>query len=194
MAQQPATDKQLGFIKDLATKRQYPSAGQTVIEASILERINDALGDKPLAKGEASMAIDYLLSRPRVVAGVIAPATKETLADLPPCKYAVDADNGAKVYVEVVERKGGRRYLNRLLGAPGDWQRIFMGAKDVTHWAAKVRAATYVDPVGGAHHAGPKAAAIRFSREFKCCSACGSPLSDPESEARGMGPICAAKF
>lgn len=40
----------------------------------------------------------------------------------------------------------------------------------------------------------PKAAAIAYGREFGQCSCCGRELSDPESIALGIGPVCAAKY
>lgn len=40
----------------------------------------------------------------------------------------------------------------------------------------------------------PLEAAIAYGRETGSCSCCGRELSDPESIARGIGPICADKF
>ena len=40
----------------------------------------------------------------------------------------------------------------------------------------------------------PKAAAIAYGRETGSCSCCGRELTDPESVAAGIGPICAGKF
>lgn len=41
--------------------------------------------------------------------------------------------------------------------------------------------------------AGPKAASIRYGQEIGCCGVCGRTLTDEESRAKGIGPICAAK-
>ena len=40
----------------------------------------------------------------------------------------------------------------------------------------------------------PEAAAVRYSKHFTVCAVCGSPLSDPESMERGLGPVCAERF
>ena len=40
----------------------------------------------------------------------------------------------------------------------------------------------------------PRAAAIRYARETGECSCCGRELTDPESIALGIGPICAARW
>lgn len=42
--------------------------------------------------------------------------------------------------------------------------------------------------------ADPKAAALRYAAETDECSVCGRLLTDPDSKAAGIGPVCAAKF
>lgn len=42
--------------------------------------------------------------------------------------------------------------------------------------------------------ADPKSAAIAYGRKFGCCSICKRELSDPESIAAGIGPVCSARF
>jgi len=39
----------------------------------------------------------------------------------------------------------------------------------------------------------PANAATRYGRELGICSVCGRPLTDPESRAAGIGPVCAGK-
>jgi hypothetical protein len=40
----------------------------------------------------------------------------------------------------------------------------------------------------------PLAAAVSHGRTTGQCAVCNRPLSDPESVARGIGPVCAGKF
>lgn len=42
--------------------------------------------------------------------------------------------------------------------------------------------------------ADPRAAAVAYGRLVGCCALCGRRLEDSESVARGIGPICAAKY
>lgn len=42
--------------------------------------------------------------------------------------------------------------------------------------------------------ADPEAAAVAYGKKFGTCSCCGRELSDPESVAKGIGPICASKW
>lgn len=187
-AQYPATPKQLSFIRSLARERQVPVAGRDAREVVVIERIMDVLGEKDVSKGEASDAITYLLSRPRVAALGEWP----DLSDIPPSKYMITGADGDPVQVEIVERRGGRRYLNHLIGAPGTWRRERVSAANSRAWAEKIRGAALQDGSRLLH--GPEAAAVRFSREHVVCAACMSPLSDAESIARGLGPVCAGRF
>lgn len=62
------------------------------------------------------------------------------------------------------------------------------------------------DPAPGATYTGkiqsqlraiaadPKEAMARYGRETGQCGVCSRPLEDPESVARGIGPVCAKKF
>lgn len=40
----------------------------------------------------------------------------------------------------------------------------------------------------------PMAAAIAYGKEFGICACCGRELTNPESIAKGIGPICATRF
>jgi hypothetical protein len=42
--------------------------------------------------------------------------------------------------------------------------------------------------------ADPQAAAIAYGKKFGKCSVCAKELSDPESVARGIGPVCAERY
>lgn len=42
--------------------------------------------------------------------------------------------------------------------------------------------------------ADPKGSAIAYGKMMGACSCCGRPLTDPESVAAGIGPICASKW
>jgi hypothetical protein len=42
--------------------------------------------------------------------------------------------------------------------------------------------------------ANPFEAVVAFGKQFGKCSICNRPLSDPESVAAGVGPICRSKF
>ena len=84
------------------------------------------------------------------------------------------SNNAGAVYV-----KEGDTYLGKVLGGR------FLKVRDCTEEQAGriITAAT-----------NPEAAAIAYGKQFGKCSVCARELSDPESVARGIGPICADKY
>lgn len=105
---------------------------------------------------------------------------------VPDSDYAIIPEDGVVQFYRVKRGKKGSRwdgfvFVSRLYGAPGDWRTVPVrgGLK------------TMVLAVLGQD---PQAAAVAFSREHGVCACCGSPLSDPESIALGLGPICVKRF
>ncbi len=103
----------------------------------------------------------------------------------PDSKYAITgADGVLRFYNLRTGKKGqwkGVRFLDLLVGHPGDWASFpvkGLNRKFVMDEIAK----------------NPKAAALRYAEEFTRCAVCDSPLSDPESIAAGIGPVCATRF
>lgn len=105
--------------------------------------------------------------------------------DLPASKYALHDEDGLKFYDVRIGKAGTRwdgfRFVDRLVGHPGDWARYPI--------KGEARKSVLADI---AQH--PRESAVLFSTEFTVCAVCGSPLSDPESLARGLGPVCAERF
>lgn len=108
---------------------------------------------------------------------------KAEIRTVPDSMYALDTPDGLAFY-EVKTGKGrwdGYKFVSRLLGSPGDFRRI----------PVKGSASS---AVMGQISLDPKAFAIRFSKEFTVCAACGAALTDPESRELGLGPTCVKKF
>jgi hypothetical protein len=106
--------------------------------------------------------------------------------DVPASKYALYDGDGKIIFYEVRIGKAGTRwdgfrFVDHLVGHPGDWARYPV--------KGEARKQLLLD-IG----MNPKAAAVRFSKHFTICAVCSSPLSDPESVAAGLGPICAQRF
>lgn len=103
---------------------------------------------------------------------------------VPDSKYALYDDEGKIIFYEVKTGKGKwahMQFVDHLVGAPGDWQHYPVKGE------AKRRVLLDIDM-------NAKAAAVRFGKHFTVCACCGSPLSDPDSIAAGVGPVCAARF
>lgn len=108
--------------------------------------------------------------------------------DVPDSKYALVREGSTDdqtVFYEVRSgRKGkwtGFQFLDRLVGAPGDWRRTPVKGTAKKNIIAEIAVS-------------PKAAAARYGKEFTACGVCNSPLSDLESMALGIGPVCAKRF
>ena len=104
----------------------------------------------------------------------------------PPSKYAINTQSGL-VFFEVSSWKRKAegvevRYLKRLVGHPGTWLKVKFNPKQEA-WI-----------LGQLEAQGPKALAKLYALEHKCCAKCGSPLSDPLSLERGIGPDCWKSF
>lgn len=174
---QPATEKQLGFIHSLLKSRDLPVAGKDHAEALLIERCFDVMGQKDIAKHEASAVIDYLKARPMVASK----GTGPDLTAVPESKYALIDGDGVTRFYEVVRRKSGAVFVNLLIGHPGDWKRVYL---------SKARQ----NSVGVRIAGNPKAAAKLFADRHGVCAKCLSPLSDEESIRAGLGPICRNAF
>lgn len=193
---------------------------KTVIRSEINE---DGSLTAFVAKKATSPVIDALLNScpkkpvattaaPTYPASVTAPAGQELtwaqikanaialLAEVPASykgiKYAVpNTDKNSQsafVFYEVKEYKG-KRYLNRLQGAPGDWTRKFVKYADYAGIVERIKTAAYVTNENESL-TGPMAAAARFSDMYTICACCGAKLSNGKSIAKKFGPTCAKKF
>lgn len=101
------------------------------------------------------------------------------IRQLKPCRYALRKKDGTVSFFEVSEYKG-KTYLRLLSGAPGDYQRHKMDL--VTQFKAV------------SHLLDDPAAAVKlYADERNVCAKCHSPLTDADSRARGLGPVCAGK-
>jgi hypothetical protein len=101
-------------------------------------------------------------------------------------RFAVDNEDGATNSISfwwIVPNEGpnGTRYfLRQVIGGHEAPVRVRMSPEAMISIARKIA----VDP---------KAAMLRFGREIGECGHCGRVLTNDESRARGIGPVCAGK-
>ena len=208
------TPKQVKFLKSLATERDW--TGLDVASVRLIKTVNrsELNEDGSLVtfvdRKLVSPVINKLLACPKIA---VAPAPGKPAAELTwaevkanaqalllevpasykGIKYAVPtADNAGYVFYEVKEYKG-KRYLNRLQGAPGDWNRKFVKYADYAGVIERIKDAAYTT-IEGEALTGPMAAAARFSDMYTICACCGAKLSNAKSIADKFGPVCSKKF
>lgn len=101
-------------------------------------------------------------------------------------RYALHWEDEGWFFYEVTKGKANTRwdgytFIRRLIGAPGAYKKINMKASDR-------------DEAFAAIEENPKQAMLDYGLHSGVCGRCSSPLSDPESLARGIGPKCASKM
>lgn len=201
----PPTGAQLALIRRLLGERDWQNADNPryvkrveVIGAALRQAwdgdlINDTLfkaGEPPLPKQGASMMIDWLKTQPAHKAVEREDTFGPSVSDLPRAdivpagRYAIDTNDGAHNDIAFYRvdrpdegRWAGYVFVKLLVG--GDEQRVpFAMTRGVLLRIAEV---------------GAEAASLRYGREIGECGVCGITLTNDESRARGIGPICAAK-
>lgn len=111
-------------------------------------------------------------------------AAKRRLPDattVPAGRYAVEMDGVLKFYR--VDRPTEGAYAGRVF--------VKVQASDELHrlpWSAQQ---AVLHAIAGA---GAKAASIRYGQELGRCGVCNRTLTDADSIASGIGPVCASKF
>lgn len=178
-----ATEKQRVYVSDLLQKRNYNvlSAADTALIETIVDELAQPI--PCISREEVTSAINLLLAcRPNVSDVAEVGSLTAMIMRLPISKYALPRKDGSGWdFFEITERRNGRRYVNRLLGAPSDWRREYL----TVHLQCAALRAISEDP---------KAAAIAYARQHGRCAVCNSPLSNPASIAQSMGPVCAKRF
>lgn len=139
----------------------------------------------PFTRKGASALIDWLKSLPTQINVRIDDRRYENgTVDVPAGRYAIDtqvhAVNGTAFYkVDRPEtgRWAGYVFVKQIIGS--DEQKLSM--KQGRAILARIAAV------------GAEAASARYGHEIGECGICGRQLTNDESRARGIGPVCAAK-
>lgn len=160
----PASPNQIKYIENLLDTREVTEAVRTAVETMLKDGTTI---------GEASSLISALKDMPRPAGDMIKP-TRTIKAG----RYSVDID-GQTRHIKVSTPQRGRWAGYTFLTDLADETAIRGVAKEI------VLEHLTTDPT--AH-------LTRYGRETGTCGHCARELTDPESIARGIGPICLAKI
>ncbi len=170
------TEKQAKWIVDIATTRD----GVTdVMRESLKVRL-----EQGFAKSAGSQFIDRYKDLPRTqttaMAEAIAPGASDESLKRPEVadgRYAVEHEGVLKFF----KVKNGRK--------PGF---VFLDIQASDEWHA-IRNVTRITQVLALIRADEETAARRYGIELGQCGRCGRTLTDEESRAYGIGPVCREK-
>jgi len=124
---------------------------------------------------EASSVIDNLLHCPRI--GVA--AAPSALPQVAAGRYAVEIDGVLRFYV-VTHGKG--RWAGRVFVVRQSSDNELRISRSESEQAL------------AAITADPRTATVRYGHELGVCGVCGRTLTDEESRAAGVGPVCAVRM
>lgn len=163
-AQPLASEKQRNFITKLMQERGFDS---TAIENVL----------KGCTMGQASDKIRILLDTPKATQTVV--AAKVVAPKVPAGRYAVVIDGVTKFFKVDTPTEG--RWAGRTF--------VKIQASDELHAVRGDTARQVLELIAK----DPEAASKLYGREIGACGVCGRTLTDEESRANGIGPICAEK-
>jgi len=169
-----ASEAQVNFAAKLLAEKDF--TGYRNAEA--FRRF--ATGQSTIPMSSARAAISEVIALPAARPGD-ASAPVAAMPEVPEGRYAVEMDGTLKFYkVDRPTEGKWKGYTFVKVQASDDFHPI----KSRDAKAAILRAIA---------KAGPRAAMIRYGRELGVCGDCGRTLTDENSRAAGIGPICAAK-
>lgn len=171
----PATDKQLGYIKGLVEDRDIPETTLLGIKASL---------EEGLTKGRAGEIISELKNLPVKPNRDDRSKNDPKVQDIPPGRYAVQTgehENDLTFYrVKRKERGEVKEKVILIIAGPTEH---FLGSYSKQ---AKAAAKNIV-------RAGIGDSAVLYGRTIGRCSQCNTQITNRISRELGIGPICGGR-
>jgi|SRR6185295_17057753 len=163
---QPPTQAQFDYLKDLIAKHDVSGV------ADIVDAARERAVAGTMTRAQASALIDLVKVQPLR-------GTKTEAAELTPGVYRATDGVLYRVYPARADRS--RMLAKEIVvdGALNHLEFVYAGA-----------ASRFVQPEGRLTLEEAKA----FGATTGYCIACGAELTDPDSIAAGIGPVCATKF
>jgi len=176
------TQKQIDFIVKLIIQKEMPDDLKQKLELRLTG------SDNPLSSFEASKTIDWLLKRPdKKGASGFSPSPRltELEAKIPEGRYALRLatpdPSGNTIHFYSVDKPDekskwyGRTFVSLLVGNNDKFP---------------VKAMHERERILAEIEKNPAEALLLYGREIGRCGHCGRTLTNDESRARGIGPVC----
>ena len=169
----PASEKQIAYALGLQEDKELP-------ESHVVKTSDDL---RAMERDEVSAQISLLRSYPWKDRRASDNQPKEYV--MPEGRYAINHDGQWRFY-EVTRserpRWKGYTFIKQLVGAPGSWNKVDLKSPHRRYAVLDLIEPNY------------KRAMLDFGLQSGVCGRCGSPLSDPQSIADGIGPKCKSKM
>lgn len=166
-----ASDKAIDFLVSLSASRT-PQVREDVIRSWANTVDRRVVSDK----------IDELKAMPKAVEVPASADRSLERHNVPAGRYAVDGNEGHTVFVKVDVPTEGR-WAGRIF--------VKVQAGDDLHRTSRDVADALLGKIA---KAGVQEAMLRYGREIGSCGHCGRTLTNEESRASGIGPICRGKM
>lgn len=170
----PATDRTVEYLLDLLNTREFEITEPGVTLEDLVERA------PRLSQASASRWIERLKDKPRKAAA--SRGNHDGIAtEVPAGHYAVTGEDGTTDFYRVDRPDKGKwaGYTFVKLQLSDNYENLSF--KNTRVILKKIE------------EAGPREAAIRYGKELGRCSICNRTLTNNDSIARGIGPVCAAE-
>lgn len=163
----PPSEKQVQYVLGLQVERNLPDGYIAHTDDELRKMDRDRVSDiivflRELSRKEGKSGGNY---------------------SMPAGRYAVEfRDDNVWRFYEVNKPTEGRwegyTFIKMLVGAPGDYQKVDMNPQHRHHILSIIES-------------NQKQAMLDYGLQSGVCGRCHSPLTDPQSLARGIGPKCA---
>lgn len=152
------------------------------LASQTIERLKIRITEAKVRTAPPTVRQETVSARTGATLASMTPATRTTnrdrFTDVPDGYYAVPTEAGPLAFYRVSTWKSGDR---KVQVHASDSLHLVKGHRSTDAILAKVRLAT------------PPVAGKRFADEIGACYRCGRTLTDDESRARGIGPVCINK-
>lgn len=169
--------RQLEYVTDLLQERNISAESRPAYAARLRVLAANPAAVADLTRVQASALIDCLSALPRRVDSVPVPRPES----VPAGRYAVQPEEGQLRFYKVDRPTEGRwagyTFVERQ--ESGDFRRISRGEQ--------AQALRLIEAQG------VKESAARYGHELGVCGVCARELTNEESRAAGIGPVCRAK-
>jgi hypothetical protein len=171
-----ATARMVNLIVNLLDERDLAAETRPKYQARMIELAANHQAIEQLSMDQASALISTLKTLPYKT------ATPATDTDVPAGRYAFTGADGTTVFVKVDQPIAGK------------WAGYTFVTRQLSDDFARMTRTQQADALKAILALGVKESALRYGKELGVCSVCARTLTNEQSRAAGIGPVCAGNM